>query len=215
MLIKEFCAENLTLLSKLNPQEVSRVELCDNLAVGGTTPSYGVIKEAAKYLHDKDITVSVMIRPRGGNFVYNDLELQVMEADILQAAELESDGLVFGCLTKDNQLDREAIDYLLPATQGLTLTFHRAFDYIPLEQQFEAMDELISLGFHRLLIHGHPSDNAIINNTAHLKSLVDYANGRIEIVLAAGVTSENAMELSQLTGTSYIHGSKITNSVFS
>ena len=84
MLIKEFCAENLTDLASLTTPEITRVELCDNLAAGGTTPSYGVIKEAARYLHEKGISLATMIRPRGGNFVYNDLELRVMEEDILQ-----------------------------------------------------------------------------------------------------------------------------------
>ena len=82
-MIKEFCAENLTLLPSLDASQVSRVELCDNLAVGGTTPSYGVIKEACQLLHDKHISVATMIRPRGGDFVYNDLELKAMEEDPL------------------------------------------------------------------------------------------------------------------------------------
>ena len=131
MLIKEFCAENLTDLASLTTPEITRVELCDNLAVGGTTPSYGVIKEAARYLHEKGISLATMIRPRGGNFVYNDLELRVMEEDILQAVELESDSLVLGLLTADNQLDTEAIEQLLPATQGLPLVFHMALTSFP------------------------------------------------------------------------------------
>ncbi|MGF3084291.1 copper homeostasis protein CutC, partial [Streptococcus pyogenes] len=95
-MIKEFCAENLTLLPTLDAGQVSRVELCDNLAVGGTTPSYGVIKEACQLLHDKKISVATMIRPRGGDFVYNDLELKAMEEDILKAVEAGSDALVLG-----------------------------------------------------------------------------------------------------------------------
>lgn len=122
-MIKEFCAENLTMLNQLTSQSVNRVELCDNLAVGGTTPSYGVIKEACDLLHDKQISVATMIRPRGGDFVYNDLELRAMEADILKAIEAGTDALVIGLLTKDNQLDTDAIEQLLPATQGLPLVF--------------------------------------------------------------------------------------------
>ncbi len=209
MLIKEFCTENLTDLAKLDPKEVSRVELCDNLAVGGTTPSYGTIKEAAAYLHEKGIALSTMIRPRGGDFVYNSLELKVMEEDILRAVELESDGLVLGLLTSDHQLDLEGLEYLLPATQGLTLTFHRAFDRIPKNEQFQAMDHLIDLGFHRLLIHGDASDNPISKNSEHLKKLIQHADGRIEIVLAGGVTKENCSHLSQDIKTPYVHGTKI------
>lgn len=123
MILREFCAENLTDLTRLDKAIISRVELCDNLAVGGTTPSYGVIKEANQYLHEKGISVAVMIRPRGGNFVYNDLELRIMEEDILRAVELESDALVLGILTSNNHIDTEAIEQLLPATQGFHLFF--------------------------------------------------------------------------------------------
>ena len=109
MLIKEFCAENLTDLPNLTAAEIRRVELCDNLAQGGTTPSYGVLKEAAHYLHEKGISLATMIRPRGGNFVYNDIELRAMEEDILKAVELESDSLVLGLLTEENELDTEVM----------------------------------------------------------------------------------------------------------
>lgn len=208
-MIKEFCAENLTDLHKLRTPDISRVELCDNLAVGGTTPSYGVIKEAAHYLHEKGISLATMIRPRRGNFVYNDLELKVMEEDIFRAVELESDSLVLGLLTEDNQLDTDGIEQLLPATQGLPLVFHMAFDLIPQEDQQEAIDTLIDYGFVRILLHGSAERGNIFDNVAHIKSLVDYADGRIEIMLGGGVTAENCHKICQLTGTSIVHGTKI------
>lgn len=209
MLIKEFCAENLTHLSGLGDHQVNRVELCDNLAVGGTTPSYGVIKEACDLLHEKSITVATMIRPRGGDFVYNDLELRAMEEDILKAIEAGSDALVLGCLTKDNHLDLDAIEQLLPACQGLPLVFHMAFDHISTDEQKTAMNHLIDFGFVRILTHGNAESNAIKENVSHLKELVDYADNRIEIMIGGGVTAENADELSQLVGTSIVHGTKI------
>lgn len=208
-MIKEFCAENLTDLHKLRTPDISRVELCDNLAVGGTTPSYGVIKEAAHYLHEKGISLATMIRPRGGNFVYNDLELKVMEEDILRAVELESDSLVLGLLTEDNQLDTDGIEQLLPATQGLPLVFHMAFDLIPQEDKKAAIDTLIDYGFVRILLHGSAERGNIFDNVAHIKSLVDYADGRIEIMLGGGVTAENCHKICQLTGTSIVHGTKM------
>ncbi len=208
MIIKEFCAENTTLLNQLD-QSVKRVELCDNLAVGGTTPSYGVIKEAARYLHEKDITLATMIRPRGGNFVYNDSELRIMEDDILRAVELESDSLVLGLLTEDNYIDQDGIEQLLPATQGLPLVFHMAFDHIPLEEQKEALDQLVELGFTRILTHGSAQNNDIFENIAHLKDLVDYADGRIEIMIGGGVTADNYQELIEKTGAQAAHGTKI------
>lgn len=208
MIIKEFCAENTTLLNQLE-QSVKRVELCDNLAVGGTTPSYGVIKEAARYLHEKDIALATMIRPRGGNFVYNDSELRIMEDDILHAVELESDSLVLGLLTEDNHIDQDGIEQLLPATQGLPLVFHMAFDHIPLEEQKEALDQLVELGFTRILTHGSAQNNDIFENIAHLKDLVDHADGRIEIMIGGGVTADNYQELIEKTGAQAAHGTKI------
>ena len=199
MIIKEFCAENTTLLNQLN-QSVKRVELCDNLAVGGTTPSYGVIKEAARYLHEKDIALATMIRPRGGNFVYNDSELRIMEDDILRAVELESDSLVLGLLTEDNHIDQDGIEQLV---------FHMAFDQIPLEEQKEALDQLVKLGFTRILTHGSTQNNDIFENVAHLKDLVDYADGRIEIMIGGGVTADNYQELIEKTGAQAAHGTKI------
>lgn len=208
MIIKEFCAENTTLLNQLD-QSVKRVELCDNLAVGGTTPSYGVIKEAARYLHEKDIALATMIRPRGGNFVYNDSELRIMEDDILRAVELESDSLVLGLLTEDNHIDQDGIEQLLPATQGLPLVFHMAFDHIPLEEQKEALDQLVELGFTRILTHGSAQNNDIFENIAHLKDLVDHADGRIEIMIGGGITADNYQELIEKTGSQAAHGTKI------
>ena len=208
MIIKEFCAENTTLLNQLD-QSVKRVELCDNLAVGGTTPSYGVIKEATRYLHEKDIALATMIRPRGGNFVYNDSELRIMEDDILHAVELESDSLVLGLLTEDNHIDQDGIEQLLPATQGLPLVFHMAFDHIPLEEQKEALDQLVELGFTRILTHGSAQNNDIFENIAHLKDLVDHADGRIEIMIGGGVTADNYQELIEKTGAQAAHGTKI------
>lgn len=209
MLIKEFCAENLTNLAALQTPDISRVELCDNLAVGGTTPSYGVIKEAAHYLHEKGISLATMIRPRGGSFVYNDLELRAMEEDILKAAELESDSLVLGLLTPDNELDTDAIEQLLPATQGLPLVFHMAFDLIPKENQKAAIDTLIDYGFVRILLHGSSQKGTIFDNIEHIKDLVSYADKRIEIMIGGGVTAENCQELARLTGTPIVHGTRI------
>ncbi|HHJ7666673.1 TPA: copper homeostasis protein CutC [Streptococcus pyogenes] len=208
-MIKEFCAENLTLLPTLDAGQVSRVELCDNLAVGGTTPSYGVIKEACQLLHDKKISVATMIRPCGGDFVYNDLELKAMEEDILKAVEAGSDALVLGLLTTENQLDTDAIEQLLPATQGLPLVFHMAFDHIPTDHQHQALDQLIDYGFVRVLTHGSPEATPITDNVEQLKSLVTYANKRIDIMIGGGVTAENCQNLSQLTGTAIVHGTKI------
>ncbi|MGT2887734.1 copper homeostasis protein CutC [Streptococcus didelphis] len=209
MLLKEFCAENLSALPQLEKASVQRVELCDNLAVGGTTPSYGVIKEACSLLHEKSISVATMIRPRAGDFVYNDLELKAMEEDILKAIEAGTDALVLGLLTKENDLDHDAIEQLLPACQGLPLVFHMAFDAIPKEKQAAALDALVDYGFVRILTHGSNQKNDIRENRQHLSELVAYANNRIEIMIGGGVTAQNAQELSKAIGTPNVHGTKI------
>lgn len=206
MITKEFCAENLTDLHRLVDTDITRVELCDNLAVGGTTPSYGVIKEAARFLHDNQMTLATMIRPRGGDFVYTDTELRIMEEDILKAVELESDALVFGCLTPEGHIDTEAIEQLLPACQGVDMVFHMAFDLIPIAEQPAALEQLIELGFTRLLLHGSEKRHNIFDNLDHLKALIKQADGRIEILLGGGVNKTNYQELLAQTGTNQVHG---------
>ena len=132
-----------------------------------------------------------------------------MEEDILQAVELESDSLVLGLLTVDNQLDTEAIEQLLPATQGLPLVFHMAFDLIPEDQQKAAMDQLIDYGFVRILLHGSAERRDIFDNVGHIKELVEHAAGRIEIMIGGGVTADNCHQLASLTGTNIVHGTRI------
>lgn len=207
MLIREFCAENFTDIPRAVAAGAERIELCDNLAVGGTTPSYGVIKETADYLKDTKTTLASMIRPRGGNFIYNSIELRIMESDILKAIEAGTNELVYGALTDDNSLDLEALETLVIASQGLPITFHMAFDEIPSDLQKSALDELITLGFDKILMHGDSLDKPI--NTAKIAELVSYAAGRIQILAGGGVSAANAEIISIETNSSYVHGTKI------
>ena len=207
MLIREFCAENFTDIPRAVAAGAERIELCDNLAVGGTTPSYGVIKETADYLKDTKTTLASMIRPRGGNFIYNSIELRIMESDILKAIEAGTNELVFGALTDDKSLDLEALETLVIASQGLPITFHMAFDEIPSDLQKSALDELITLGFDKILMHGDSLDKPI--NTAKIAELVSYAAGRIQILAGGGVSAANAEIISIETNSSYVHGTKI------
>ena len=207
LLIREFCAENFTDIPRAVAAGAERIELCDNLAVCGTTPSYGVIKETADYLKDTKTTLASMIRPRGGNFIYNSIELRIMESDILKAIEAGTNELVFGALTDDNSLDLEALETLVIASQGLPITFHMAFDEIPSDLQKSALDELITLGFDKILMHGDSLDKPI--NTAKIAELVSYAAGRIQILAGGGVSAANAEIISIETNSSYVHGTKI------
>ncbi|MDN5981658.1 MAG: copper homeostasis protein CutC [Lactococcus lactis] len=205
MIIRELCLENFTKIPQALQAGVERIELCDNLAVGGTTPSYGVIEEAAKYVAESKTTLAVMIRPRGGNFVYNSHELKIIETDTLKAVEAGAQNIVFGALTPDNEIDTDALETVSIAAQGLPITFHMAFDEVT--DQEKAIDQLVEFGVDKILTHGGPLDQPL--NTDKLKSLMDYAKGKINIIIGGGVNAENFENLAQLTGTNYVHGTKI------
>ena len=207
MLIREFCAENFTDIPRVTAAGVERIELCDNLAQGGTTPSYGVIKETADYLSERKTTFATMIRPRGGDFVYHSIEVRIMETDILKALEAGTNELVFGALTPENELDIDVLETLMIASQGLPVTFHMAFDAIPYDQQKAALDTLVDLGFDKILMHGDSLDKPI--NTDHIAELVKHASGRIQILAGGGVSAETAQAVADLTGSQYVHGTRI------
>ena len=202
MIIRELCLENFTKIPQALQAGVERIELCDNLAVGGTTPSYGVIEEAAKYVAESKTTLAVMIRPRGGNFVYNSHELKIIETDTLKAVEAGAQNIVFGALTPGNEIDTDALETVSIAAQGLPITFHMAFDEVTDQEK-----ALVEFGVDKILTHGGPLDQPL--NTDKLKSLIDYAKGKINIIIGGGVNAENFENLAQLTGTNYVHGTKI------
>ncbi|MBC9702336.1 copper homeostasis protein CutC [Enterococcus sp. 22-H-5-01] len=208
-MIKEFCAENYTDIPKAIQAGVNRIELCDNLAAGGTTPSMGVIEEVLAYAGEKHIPVMTMIRPRGGNFVYNDIELKIMENDLIHAKNAGTDGVVFGCLTEENEVDEEALEMLLGNSEGLMKTFHMAFDELTKEEQFKTIDWFARLGIDRILTHGGPLDKSIEENLPHLKELVDYAAGRIIILPGGGINKDNAEKIAAELGVNEVHGTKI------
>ncbi|MEK2535577.1 copper homeostasis protein CutC [Tetragenococcus halophilus] len=211
MLIKEFCAENYTNIPAAIANGAKRIELCDNLSVGGTTPSTGVIEESFAYASEKDVSLVTMIRPRAGDFIYNDIELRIMETDLIEAKKLGVDGIVLGCLTPNNWLDEEALDRLIEAATGLQITFHMAFDQIAKDRQYEAIDWLSERGITRILTHGGPSDTAITENINHLADLNNYANNRITILPGGGITSENIEEIVRQIGVNEAHGTKIVS----
>ena len=163
-MIKEFCAENFTKIPQAIQKGANRIELCDNLAVGGTTPSTGVIEEVLAYAGEHSVPVMTIIRPRGGNFVYNDIELKIMHTDLIEAKKLGTDGIVIGCLTEDGWLDEEALDLFIETAEGLQITFHMAFDALSKENQFKAIDWLAERGVTRILTHGGPAGTPIEDN---------------------------------------------------
>lgn len=208
-MIKEFCAENYTSIPLAIANGANRIELCDNLTAGGTTPSTGVIEEVLSYANEKSVPVMTIIRPRGGDFVYNDIELKIMHTDLIEAKKLGTDGVVIGCLTPSGWLDEEALEVLIDSAEGLQITFHMAFDAIPQERQYEAIDWLVEHGVHRILTHGGVAGTNIEDNFAHLKQLIAHADGRIIILPGGGITSENAQVVADALGVHEVHGTKI------
>lgn len=208
-MIKEFCAENFTKIPQAIQKGANRIELCDNLAVGGTTPSTGVIEEVLAYAGENSVPVMTIIRPRGGNFVYNDIELKIMHTDLIEAKKLGTDGIVIGCLTEDGWLDEEALDLFIETAEGLQITFHMAFDALSKENQFKAIDWLAERGVTRILTHGGPAGTPIEDNFDHLKELIAYAGQRILILPGGGISTENVQTVMDTLKVTEVHGTKI------
>ena len=208
MLIREFCAENLELVPAALVAGAVRVELCDNLAAGGTTPSYGVIRAAISLAAEKGAAVMCMVRPRGGNFEYSPAEAAIMRDDLLMAKSLGVTGVVFGCL-RDGHLDRALTSDLVGLADGIPVTFHMAFDALPADEQLDAIDWLAERGVARILTHGGPAGTPIEGNLDRLRTFVERAAGRITILPGGGITWENAERIAGELGVSEVHGTKI------
>lgn len=209
LLYREVCLENYTDLPQAVLQGADRIEICDNLAVGGTTISKGVMGEAIKYTHEKNIPLVILVRARGGNFVYNDIELKIMEADILEAQALGADAVCIGALTADGQVDYEAMETLIAAAGGMELVFNMAFDELSFDEQKRTLDWAVEQGFSRILTHGGPKDTPIEANLEHLKELIAYANGRITILPGGKITVQNAQAVADALQVTAVHGTKI------
>ncbi|MDS3396116.1 copper homeostasis protein CutC [Streptococcus pneumoniae] len=207
-MIYEFCAENVTLLEKAMQAGARRIELCDNLAVGGTTPSYGVTKAAVELVANYDTTIMTMIRPRGGDFVYNDLEIVIMLEDIRLTAQAGSQGVVFGALTADKKLDKPNLEKLIAASKGMEIVFHMAFDELSDEDQPEAIDWLSQAGVTRILTRAGVSGDSLEKRFVHYHRILEYAKGKIEILPGGGIDLDNRQTFIDQLGVTQLHGTK-------
>lgn len=207
-MLREFCAENLAGVAEALQAGARRVELCDDLSVGGVSPSREIIRQAVGLVHELGGLVMVMVRPRGGDFAYDDGELAVMEQTIRDARELGADGVVFGCV-RNGELDLEPLRRLVAGTEGLDLTFHMAFDELASDRQGEALATLAHMGFSRVLTHGGPLSQPIDACIPHLRELVRAAHGEIVIMPGGGVTWENAEAICDDLGVDEAHGTRI------
>jgi copper homeostasis protein len=181
-----------------------RVELCDGFEVGGTTPNFEIVKQARENL---TIDLYVMIRPRGGNFVYTDEEFQQMQSDILALKALKVDGFVFGILKENNAVNLEQNKILVDLAKPLPCTFHRAFDEVG--NAFEALEQVISCGFKTILTSGQAQN--VTEGMNRLTELVAKANDRIIIMPGGGLRSSNIGLIQENTKAVFYHSSAITD----
>ena len=177
-----------------------RIELCASPGEGGTTPSYAFIKAAREKLH---IDLYVMIRPRGGDFLYNDEEFEIMKNDVLLCKQSGCDGIVTGILTEDGKVDKKRCEELIGYAYPLGATFHRAFDRVA--DPFEAMEDIIELGFERILTSGlAPKASEGIETLA---GLIKKSAERIIIMPGSGVNASNIIPIAASTGAKEFHSS--------
>ncbi|MEC0303620.1 copper homeostasis protein CutC [Terribacillus saccharophilus] len=208
-MLKEVCVENFTNVPQVIAKGADRIELCDNLAVGGTTVSHGVAEVTINFCHAKDIKVMSIIRPRGGNFVFSKEEVDMMKRDLLHLKQLGTDGVVLGCLNETGWIDEDAMVTLLDLAKGLEVTFHMAFDHISPENRLKAIDWLVEHGVHRILTHGGLLDTKIEDNLARLKDYIQYANGRIIILPGGGISIKNLELITSELHVGEVHGTRI------
>ena len=201
-MIKEACVESFEKALESQNNGADRIELCENLAVGGTTPSYGTVKICLEKLN---IPIFPMIRARGGNFVYSKDEIKIMKEDIKIFKELGVKGVVLGCLTSDNKIDLEFTKELVDLAYPMEVTFHKSIDEIlnPLDY----IDDLVNIGIKRILTSGGKA--TALEGKDLINEMIKKSNGRLKIVVAGKVTKENLNGLSNLISADEFHGKLI------
>lgn len=210
-MLKEACVENFYNIPHVIKAGADRLELNNDLALGGTTPSYGVIKRSVTYAENFKIPVVIMIRPRGGDFVYSENEIGIMADDIEASAKLGAQGVAFGCLTNNNQINRIQMKHLITLARSLNVevVMHMAFDDISNDKQKTELNWLADQGVKRILTHGGKLDKPILATILHLKEIIKWANDRIEILPGGGITTENRDDIAKKLQLNELHGSKI------
>ena len=201
-MIKEACVESFEKALESQNNGADRIELCENLSVGGTTPSYGTVKICLEKLN---IPIFPMIRARGGNFVYSKDEIEIMKEDIKVFKDLGVKGLVLGCLTSDNKIDLELTKTLVNLAYPMEITFHKAIDEI--SNPLDYIEDLVNIGIKRILTSGGKA--TALEGKDLINDMIKKSNGRLKIVVAGKVTKENLNELSNLISADEFHGKLI------
>lgn len=180
----------------------SRIEFCEDYSIGGVTPSY---EDILKVKAQVNIPMFVMIRPRGGNFIYTEEEFEEMKKQIEWCQQNKIDGVVFGILTADNKVDETRCKILVQLAQPMSCTFHRAFDEV--EIVADALEIVIGCGFDRILNSGQKP--TAIEGAANIHRLMEQASKRIVMIPGGGVRPDNISELKNITGATEFHSAAL------
>lgn len=194
----EICAASVASCIAAQEGGADRIELCDNLLEGGTTPGYATILTAREKVR---IALYPIIRPRGGDFLYDDTEFEIMKKDILLCKQAGCDGVVIGLLTAEGKVDKDRTRILVELAWPMGVTFHRAFDMTT--DAFEALEDVIETGCERILTSGQK--NTAPEGASLIAELVKKAEGRILIMAGSGVRANNVAELARTSGVTEFH----------
>ncbi len=198
----ESCCTSVEEVKKACENGASRIELCERIDLGGITPSKQLLVDS---LSVSTIPINVMIRPRGGNFIYSEDEINRMIEDIWSFKNLDINGYVFGCLTSDNEVDIPAMKKLMTAASGKPVTFHRAFDQV--RNPEKALEDIISLGCSHLLTSGNMED--AFEGRFNIAKLVEQASGRITIIAGKGIRPQNLRQIALDSKAPQFHGTSL------
>lgn len=196
--ILEVCVDSVESAIAAEAGGAKRVELCDNLIEGGTTPSAGTIELAR---HNLKIDLNVIVRSRGGDFCYSDIEFEIMERDVQFAKELGANGVVIGLLHANGTIDTKRTERLVDLARPMSVTFHKAFDMT--RDPFQALESLIQIGVDRVLTSGQ--EYSVIEGIELVAELVRCAADRIIIMPGGNLTTRNIKKVINATGAREAH----------
>jgi len=199
-IVFELCAESVDACLAAQAGGAHRIELCTALSEGGLTPSHGLLRESVR---KSGLPVHVLIRPRGGDFVYTSSEMEVMQEDLKYARSLGASGVVLGLLRADGTVDVEQTRQLVEMAGPLEVTFNRAFDYAIFQEK--ALEDVIAAGCKRVLTSGGEPD--VVRGAEALARLVNQAVGRIDVAVGGGLRLNNAATVARATRAQHFHGS--------
>jgi copper homeostasis protein len=194
----EVCADSVESVLAAQEGGADRIELCQNIVIGGTSPSESLFLEVKK---NSDIRIHVLLRPRFGDFYYTEHEFQILKSEVKRFRELGADGVVIGMLKPDGTLDVEHLKELVDEAGEMSVTLHRAFDVC--RNPMEALEQAISLGFDTILTSGQ--EDSCEKGTALLKTLEEKSAGRIQIMAGAGISADVIQPIYEQTGITTYH----------